>query len=297
MRAKAVLLRDLEEIRSKHVALEQPEPILDTVKAEATNSAVNGQGSDANAKADGNASEVLPEIVVKEAENSSPEKATPKEPQAAAIPGPSTSNTPPVEEAKAAPGPASPAASANETGPNAKPVGLELDTKGAAAAAGSGSAPGTAELQISAVDSLFDIPDNDNMDLTLQDAPSDSQTQTQNAAPASHAEFDLSNFGAQDFNVGDANASATNTNPSQANDANALGQNKQNDVFAMPNNASGGGGGGGDNMDLDLDVGMAGAGDSVFDDIFFDNDDAVMGEGGDMQHGDFDDAFFGIQNE
>jgi hypothetical protein len=55
----------------------------------------------------------------------------------------------------------------------------------------------------------------------------------------------------------------------------------------------------GDNMDLDLDLdfGTAGAEESLFDNMFVGGDDGGFGGGGEMEHGDFDNAFFSLDND
>ncbi|KAI9052209.1 hypothetical protein LZ554_003568 [Drepanopeziza brunnea f. sp. 'monogermtubi'] len=289
VRAKAVLLRDLEEIRSKRIALENPEPILDAdkeTKLEISKSRDTTLEPSINGSANGSAPS--PNVMIKqEVGNKSPEKQTLSEPRQAV---PESKHQPqPSEDVELSPRPM-PTVSANEAIPDSKPVGLGIDTK--SAAPGSDSAPRTADLQNSAVDSLFDIPEGDNtadskvdfdqMDFAFQDS---SATQTQDTSQAQTANFDLSTFGTQDFNMTDLNASA---NPAQAK-ANASSQNKQVDAFEMATSADGG-----NSTNLNLDVEMAGAEDSVFDDIFFNDDEAGIGGQGEMQHGDFDDAFFGI---
>ncbi|KAJ5046748.1 uncharacterized protein L3040_003978 [Drepanopeziza brunnea f. sp. 'multigermtubi'] len=295
VRAKAVLLRDLEEIRSKRIALENPEPILDAdqeTKLEKSKSRDTTLEPSINESANGSAPS--PNVMIKqEVGNKSPEKQTLSEPRRAV---PEFKSKPqPSEDVELSPRPI-PAVSANEAIPDSKPVSLGIDTK--SAAPGSDSAPGTADLQNSAVDSLFDIPEGDNtadskvdfdqMDFAFQDSSAtqtQQATQTQHTSQAQTANFDLSTFGTQDFNMTDLNASA---NPAQGN-ANASSQDKQVDAFAMASSADG------DNSrNLNLDVEMAGAEDSVFDDIFFNDDEAGIGGQGEMQHGDFDDAFFGI---
>jgi hypothetical protein len=99
-------------------------------------------------------------------------------------------------------------------------------------------------------------------------------------------DFDLSTFGnSQDFNMPDLHTSndGGNTNSNSAN--------KQDDIFDLGNTS-----GGGDLMDLDLDLGTVGGDDSALDDMFFGiGDDGNTGSGGEMQHGEFDNAFFGLE--
>jgi hypothetical protein len=165
-----------------------------------------------------------------------------------------------------------------------QPIGLGINTEAVANSPG----PGTAEPQDS-IDLLFDIPDNENtgdselnfepMDYSLPDSNQDpSQTQA-------HA-FELSTFGtaSQDFSM---NTMQTDSNT--ANNTNS--SNKEGEaLFGMGN--------GGDNMDLDMEnmgFGTAGGEDSLFDEIFV--DDGVFGGSGEMEHSDFDNAFFGLDTD
>jgi len=52
---------------------------------------------------------------------------------------------------------------------------------------------------------------------------------------------------------------------------------------------------GGDNVDIDLTMGMDNAEDSVFDDMFFAGDDGTSGAG-ELEHGQFDNAYFGLDD-
>merc|ERR1712093_369759 len=279
LRAKSVLLRDLDELRAKRFALENPEPILeDVVEEKAVETNTSNGNSDTVL---GDELYTSPLTNVKEERGTtSPEKQTPNEPKTS-LPDPSKDPvTQSPEDVKVPPQGPTPPASTNETSQESKPIGLGINTEGAPAAE-------AGDVQDSALDSLFDITDNnengdsalnfDDMDFSL-----DVTSQNQDTSQTQNDDFDLSNFG-------NSNPSQTNTIPNtnasqnqNSDDPNKLGD----ELFAMV--------GGGDGMDLDLDMGMAGAEDSVFDDMFFGGgDDEGMSGGGELQHGEFDNAFFG----
>ncbi|ESZ96566.1 hypothetical protein SBOR_3068 [Sclerotinia borealis F-4128] len=169
----------------------------------------------------------------------------------------------------------------------------------------------TAGGQDSSIDSLFDIPDSaanddsaalnfDNMDFTMPDATTN--TQSQDNGQTQTTEFDLSTFGnnPQDFSMNDLQPS----NEASNNNANITTTNNKGDMMDDLLNMNTAAGSGMDNnnnninnMDLGLDLNnMVGAEESVFDDMFFEGDDDgnVGGEIGEMEHGQFDNAFFGI---
>jgi hypothetical protein len=76
------------------------------------------------------------------------------------------------------------------------------------------------------------------------------------------------------------------------NNANNNG-NKQGDDLVDMGNATGGD----DRMDLDFDLGMAEGEENTFNDLFFgDVDDDGLSGGAEMQHGKFDNAFFGLDD-
>ena len=183
----------------------------------------------------------------------------------------------------------SPPASSNETSTTTKPIGLGINTNPEPTTTSAPGTAGTAGPEDSAIDSLFDIPDDangdlnfDNMDFSYNSNTNPDESQTQNN------EFDLSTFGndSQDFtmsNIPPSNDVNTGTN------TNNTSQNKPvDDLFAGMDTTAGG-----DNMDLDLDFGTLGAGESVFDDMLYATDGDA---GGDMQHGEFDSVFFGLDN-
>jgi hypothetical protein len=161
-----------------------------------------------------------------------------------------------------------------------------------------------ADLEDSAFDSMFDAGNNDDTDLNFDDFGfSGDATDNQNDFSGNNGEFDLSSFGNHtnndngdpnsllqglerfgdgsggDFNLLDMSNTGANNN--------GIGENAADD-FGM----SGG--------DLDMALGM-GANESNFDDLldgidFGDGDDD--GGGGDMmEHGEFDDAFFGLNSD
>jgi len=170
--------------------------------------------------------------------------------------------------------------------PASKSIGLGINTEGTSAE----SEPATAEQQNSSADSLFDISDNDNADgsdliFDSMDFPMhDSATNTEghDHSQAQNNEFDLATFGStsQDFNMADLHTS-TQTASMGIADSNT----QTNDPFATTDNAG---------LDLDPDTEMAGAEESVFDDMFFGGGDDDLGGGREMEHGDFDNRYFGI---
>jgi len=184
-----------------------------------------------------------------------------------------------------------PPSSENTNGADSKPIGLGIVTDGAVDAPG----PATAELQNSSIDSLFGPDDNNGdesaLDFDSMDFLQDTNTNTQanDQSQSQNNDFDLASFGnsTQDFSMPDMQTSTGTNNNNNTTLSNT--NNKSNDdPFASLGNASG------DNMDIDLnDLGMAGADESVFDDMFFGEDTNNLG-GGEMEHGEFDNAFFGL---
>lgn len=162
---------------------------------------------------------------------------------------------------------------------DSKPIGLGINTDGIA----NSPAPGTAEPQNSSVDSLFDIPDNENGDSELNFESMDFSLHDSNQDPSQIQadSFDLSTFGTntQDFNMNEMQTDSHAIN--NTNDTNK----EVDDIFDMGNT---------DSMDMDLDLGMADAEGSIFESMFL-GDDAGMSGGGDMEHGDFEDDFFVIK--
>lgn len=271
------MLRDLEALRAKRLALENPVPIVEEVET-IPEPDLNGEPT---------TEDITQQSTIKDEDTQpmSPEK----QPSNGIVDPSSTEDLAKEDTAKIAEdvkekqGPTPPPS--NNT--VSKPIGLGIITEGAA----NEPAPGTAEPENSAVDSLFDIPENENagdtemnfedMDFSLQDSNQDpSQTQP--------LDFDLSTFGA---NTQDFNMTSMQTDASTANDAN----NPTKGVDDLLGTANAG-----DTMDLDIDnmdFGTAGAEDSLFNDMFIAVDDGVFGNGEEMQHGDFDNEFFGIDND
>jgi len=262
LRAKSVLLRDLEELRARRFALENPIPIIEEVEPipapELNRESPMTDNAEPSTIKDEDIHAKHPEEHISDEMGSA-----------------QSTQDPAKEDSKEQQGPTPPPSNDYKS----KPIGLGIDTEVVA----NSPAPGTAELQNSSVDSLFDIPDNENnggselnfesMDFSLHDSNQDlSQTQAN--------DFDLSTFGTntQDFNMNEMQ-----TDSNTVNNANK----EVDDLFDMGNAA--------DNMDLDLDLGMAGAEDSLFDDMFL-GDDAGLSGGGEMEHGDFDAAFFGLES-
>jgi hypothetical protein len=259
-------LRDLEELREKRFALENPVPIVEEVEP-IPEPEMNGKSIMTD--------DAEPITIKEEDAQASPEKQMSGEMSQAQLTQDLAKEDilKATEDSKEQQGLTPPPSNNN----NSKPIGLGIDTEGIA----NSPAPGTAELQNSSIDSLFDIPDNENngdselnfenMDFSLHDSTQDpSQTQAH--------EFDLSTFGTntQDFNMNDMQ-----TDPNTVSNTNNASK-EVDDLYDMDN--------AGDSMELDLDLGMAGAEDSLFDDMF-------MSGGGEMVHGEFDNAFFGLEND
>jgi hypothetical protein len=277
-----VLLRDLEGLRAKRRALENPPPPV--IEEQPTNGAVVEEERPQETPIETEMLQVdtQPELnpSIKQERSKSPEK-TPNAQQP--VPDPPKETIIKPEPAKPLQAP-SPPASSNETSKDAKPIGLGINTN----AEPSTSAPATADAHDSAIDSLFDIPDDtngelnfDNMDFSYNSNTNQDTSQTQNN------EFDLSTFGndSQDFTM--SNMTATN-DTNTANNTTNTSQNKPvEDLFSGLDTT-----GTGDNMELDnLDFGTLGAEESIFDDMLF-----GAGDGGEMVHGDFDNAFFELED-
>ncbi|PBP27889.1 hypothetical protein BUE80_DR001081 [Diplocarpon rosae] len=272
VRAKAVLLRDLEILRAKRIVLEDPVPIPQDVKSE---NETHGEVNDSN---DGpiatNENGLSPRATAKQEDRGkSPEKPTPFEP-----PRPvAVMTSQPVEDVKIPDEPTPPApASLHEQGADSKPVEPSVDNQNATV----GSA---AEPQNSSLDSLFDNPDNGNIEgpeLLFDDMDLSNpgpKSQTQNTSQSQSNEFDLSGSNVPDLGT----STQANTDP--------VTEPEQENMPAMVSTSES------KNMDIDMDMNMAGTEESVFDDMFFgDADDTGIGGGGEMQHGDFDNAFFGL---
>lgn len=272
-----MFLRDLEELRAQRLALENP-PVQavedttaqDSVTVEDLQENVMMESNDLTPQPTIKEERDIPAVLESEAkEDTKPVETTdtPKE----TIPKVSDSS-------KGLQGP-SPPSSLNDSNSKSKPVGLGIDTTTTT----EDPALATSGLQDSSIDSLFEMPDsgnNDGSDMNFDSMEflDSSNTQGQN-------DFDLSTFGnSQDFNMADLQTSndGVNTNNNAGN--------KQDDIFGIGNTTSGG-----DMMDLDLDLGAPGNDDSIFDDMFFGGgDDGNAGGGDEMEHGELDNAFFGL---
>ncbi len=292
VRARAVLLRDLEELRAKRIALENPVQVVE----EETRTTSEIEPSATNSTLADN-SQSAPSPIVKEEKrpSRSPEKPATKDTNQPSQEPPKAPASKVLEATKEQQVP-TPPQSSNEAVSSSNPIGLGINTEGIAAAAG----PDTAGPADSATDSLFGIPDNDNdnsgPDFTfdsLEFPAHDSTTITQNQdqSQTQNNDFDLTTFGgaSQDFNISGIQTSADGN---AANTTNSNLNKPVEDLFNLPDNTAGG-----DNMELDLNLDeMVGAEDSIFDDMFFGNgDDGGIGGGGEMEHGDIDYAFFRVE--
>ncbi|KAG4429249.1 hypothetical protein IFR05_015266 [Cadophora sp. M221] len=272
IRAKSVLLRDLDELKAKRIALENPVPILEEVIEERPAEMNTSNGNSIL----GDDLYTSPQTTIKEERRTrSPEKQMPNE-QNLPVPEPATGIAIQVsEDVKVPPQGPTPPSSSNDANLESKPIGLGIKTEVAAAL--------EEDLQNSPIDSLFEMADNENGDSALNFDDMDfslDTTQNQDTSQTQNNEFDLSNFGNLNPNPNQTN---TNTNTDEQN---KLGD----DLFAMAQEM-----GGGDSMDLDIDLSMAGAEDSIFNDMFYEGgDDEGMSGGGEIQHGEFDNAFFGL---
>ncbi|KAB8296012.1 hypothetical protein EYC80_008825 [Monilinia laxa] len=293
VRAKAVLGRDLEEMRSKRIAAENPpaqiveEPTTpETLPSPHTTYPEDLQGA-----------------FKQERESTPPPTVSREEEEPIKNDPPRESVHEEMKEPKALSPP-----SMSDNKPQA--IGLGISTTLPA----SSDAPATTTTggQDSSIDSLFDISNSatnddssalnfDNMDFTMPDATINTQNQSNNQTQ--NTEFDLSTFGnnPQDFNMNGIQSS----NEASSNNANITTNNKEADLMddllnmnsTAGNSTNNNHNNNNNNMDLDLDLdNMVGAEESVFDELFFggDDDGNVGGDVGEMEHGQFDNAFFGI---
>jgi hypothetical protein len=169
-----------------------------------------------------------------------------------------------------------------------RPVGLGINTE----AITSPTAQEVSGVPNSSVDSLFDAPDNENVDTMLNFDDMDfsgdaSNTQTQDQSQSNNLDLSAFEDHAEDFSLLDmpgVEASGVETN-NATNDS----TNKIDDIFGDLGGNTGDGG-------MDLDLGNMDMGDpNSFDDLFMagDADDVNLGNT-EMEHGQFDDAFFGL---
>ncbi|CZT40679.1 uncharacterized protein RSE6_00319 [Rhynchosporium secalis] len=277
IRAKSVLLRDLDELRAKRIALENPVPILEEV-VEETPTATNTTNGNTML---GSELHTSPQEAIKEERSTrSPENRRENETQSPPPDLLAEAKSKPIEDVNPPLQDLAPPAPSNETSLESKPIGLGITNEGAPAIH-------AGNLQNSSVDSPFEIAENETNDSALNfddiDFSLDTSTNIQDPSQSQSNDLDLSNFG--------------NTNPMPNNtitnaNANANSETKSkpvDDLFDFPQDI-----GTGDAMDLDM--GMAGAEDSVFDDMFFGGgEDEGASGGGEIQHGEFDNAFFGLE--
>ncbi|KAG9245676.1 hypothetical protein BJ878DRAFT_338492 [Calycina marina] len=261
VRAKAVMQRDLDELRAKRYAAENPPmPEVEPTPKELE----------------------LPKPILEETHNL-PQMATPiykNEMIAPVAPMAPMIATEPANEVTANVAadrrPLTPPSSGNKSGPS----NLSLNTGHGAP---DGNLKDTAEAPDSAVDSLFGtnevVTESANGDLAFDSMDFNDTSQLQ------HTDFDLSAFGnTQDLNMSDLQTA----NGQGTQNINVAG-NTQGDLFGMSSgNVS-------DMMDLTSAVRPAE--DNSFDDLFdFTNDDDMgMGSGGAMDHGPLDEDFFGMK--
>ena len=263
-------MRDLEELRARRYALENPPPtpVVDT----ATDDSMPVENLPENLMLESNGS--TPQAIIKE-EQTVPQETAPEIAEAEDVKpviDPPKDTVPEVSDSsKGLQGP-SPPSSTNDTNAKSNPIGLDVD----ATPSTEEPALATSGIPDSPLGSLFGITDSGNNGLDMNfdsvDFLDAGNTQDQN-------DFDLSTFGnTEDFNLDlhtSNDAGTTNTS------------NKQDNLFGM-----GDSGGAGDLMDLDLDLNAGGDG-SAFDDLFDFGADAD--DGGGMEHGNADSTFFGIE--
>ncbi|KAL3423205.1 hypothetical protein PVAG01_04952 [Phlyctema vagabunda] len=295
VRAKAVLGRDLAQIRAQRVAAEHsPVEVPEKPpKAEPETIPENLQAPVAVMTA----SQPAPEPIIKE------EFVKPKSPEPTpAAPSPKVQAKEAIPtDIKISQIPSPPTSSVTDNSKPILPPGLGIDTSADSQA----PAPSTGGIPDSSIDSLFDDlvegttnGDTDinfgDMDFSMPDPNTSTQNGTQSQAQAQ--EFDLSTFGENmndvnlDFDMDTAatdNASGDKQPQKQSDKSNDL-----DDLFGMDTNT-----GAGDSMDLDMsmDIGGGGGGDD-FDDLFFGMEDENMGGdngSGELGHGDLD-SFFGL---
>ena len=295
VRAKAVLLRDLEELRAKRYALENPTNDSKEVSP-VPNTAEQPPELSQDIVTTNESLRMTPQPEVKlEKIESESNGLSENKPLTESVEDPTKEATAKLLEDNTAQGP-SPPSSANPVDVTSNPTGLITDTS----EGNNDTSPTKTGIQDAAIDSLFEMPDDDGnnqesalnfdtMDFSFQDP--NGNTQNQDHSQPQNSDFDLSTFGnASDFSMPDLQAS---------NDA-ILGDNANSKAVNNPVDGlfgSGDNNGGGDNMDLDIDLSMVAGPDSLFDDMFFgsgDNENLDIGD--EMKHGEFDNAFFGLDD-
>ncbi|KAM0158299.1 hypothetical protein ACHAPG_004182 [Botrytis cinerea] len=298
IRAKSVLGRDLEELRSKRIAAENPpaQNVENPIPHEPT--------PPPHIPYEDVPSAIKQEMI----QDNNPTPAIAKE-EETPIKSEMTKETRDEEETKEPLILSPPSTNDNKS----QPIGLGINTT--LPASTDAPEPVTGGGQDSSIDSLFDNPDSavnvdsaalnfDNMDFSMLDAATNTQSQDNNHTQ--NTDFDLSTFGSnpQDFNMNDLQPSnEASSNSNNNNSANitttATKGDMMDDILNMTagSDTNDNNNNNNNNMDMDSNLdNMVGADESVFDSLFFGNDDDanVGGEIGEMEHGQFDNAFFGI---
>jgi hypothetical protein len=264
-------LRDLEELQARRRALENPQ--VEAAEDATVEDSILTDSLQENNMTENN--EPTPQLSVIEqeplAQDPEPESIQNERPFETVDAQKETSPKG-SDESKGLQGP-SPPSSLNGVNSKSDAVGLGIDTT----ITTEDLAPATSGPADSSIDSLFDIGDDASKDFADMDFDASEFLNSSNTQGPN--DFDLSTFGStDDFNV---EIPTSNVNENSTNDTG----NKKEEIFGMANAS------GGDAMDLDIDLGLdAGADDNTFADFIFDDD----GNGGEMQHGEFDNEFFGI---
>ncbi|TGO41459.1 hypothetical protein BHYA_0021g00280 [Botrytis hyacinthi] len=301
IRAKSVLGRDLEELRSKRIAAENPPAQnIETPVAHEPTPPPHIPYED------------IPSAIKQETiQDNNPIPTIAKE-EETPIKNEMAKEIRDEEETKEPTTLSSPNTNDNKS----QPIGLGINTTLPASI--DAPEPTTGGGQDSSIDSLFDNPDSaanvdsaalnfDSMDFSMLDTATNTQSQDNNHTQ--NTEFDLSTFGSnpQDFNMNDLQpsneASSNNNYNNNHNNANITTTTAKGDMMddilhmTAGSDTNDNNNNNNNNMDMDSNLdNMVGADESVFDDLFFGNDDDgnVGGEIGEMEHGQFDSAFFGI---
>lgn len=273
VRAKAVLLRDLEELRSKRIALENPPvPPVEPVRA----ASVEVGSPSQNGKEESTHS--TPQPIVKEEKPHISEAA----PVSGELAKEDLAEIP--EQTNDVQGPSPP----NSDNLNIKPEPNDRRTDSSIVPPNASPPPATDENHDSLIDTLFNSLDSGTdtatSDINFDDISFLNNSATQGNSHNDDNEFDLSTFGnnLQDLHMTDIQGANESRNNNNATD------NSQDALFGAANTT------GGDDM-MDLDGHNLPAEENSFDDLYYIGDIGGVGEGPEMEHGEFDDAFFGIK--
>ncbi|KAH8801688.1 hypothetical protein F5884DRAFT_862388 [Xylogone sp. PMI_703] len=296
VRAKAVLTRDLDELRAKRRAADNLAAGIseDTAITENATAMEDVRSADAVIN-----DTLLPQEPVAEDSNSG-------KPQEAE---PNTSNTGDVGKETMEQAMTSSSENMQHTqAKHSSAVGLGIDT---------GEKPSAVEQTNDTNDilnELFEMDANNNnntgesnlnfdgMDFSLPGTDA-SHHQTQDQSQLQNHEFDLSTFGdtaqVNNMSLDSTHNETLDMNNHQVPQGTATGgqaentdkQNLGNNIFDLGENVNGT-----DSMNIDFDTNMVGGDDSMFDDLFFNTDDNNNAGGGGGNSGEFDDAFFGLDN-